>query len=141
MIEPFAGEGIVCVRDGDGFAAGIGGTSRATLAASARERLAALASMQDYGAKFETVRELVEGIARSRRPRPAAPMGELFSAGPLGFREPIVVPAFGRSAALAQRLTDPVRRIAQRMVGSLPPRIRQWGKQRAPDWLLRFIKS
>ena len=28
MIEPFAGEGIVYVRDGDGFAAGIGGTSR-----------------------------------------------------------------------------------------------------------------
>ena len=136
MIEPFAGEGIVWVRDGDGFAAGIGGT---TLAASARERLAALASVQDYDTKFETVREMVESISRSAVP--TAPMGELFSAGPLGFREPVVAPPFGRLVALEQRLTNPVRRIARRFAWSLPPRIRRWGKQRAPDWLLRFIES
>ena len=132
MIEPFAGEGIVYVRDGDSFSAEIGVTSRAALSASARKRLAALAWMQDYGAKFETARELVERIARSAAP--AAPMRELFDAGPISFREAVSVPGLKPS-------TDPVRRIVRRVAWSLPHRIRRWGKKRAPDWLLRFIES
>ena len=146
LIEPFAGEGIVYVPDGEGFSAGIGATSRATLGDSARDRLAALASMQDYSGKFDTARDMVERIARLAVP--TAPMRELFYADPICFREPVVRPDPQRTTRSVEPSTEPVgtsahpvRRFMRWIVLSLPRRMRRWGRKRAPDWLLRFIEN